>query len=95
MNLKKINKNLLKYTLVFNTFHIFRPLPFAKSVYEPIAGSYILYFSLPAGILNLYVFYDHLNVRPKREMDAEKSELMDDLEQEAKRRKQRGQFQQN
>jgi undecaprenyl pyrophosphate synthase len=50
---------------------------------------------LLAGILNLYVFYDHLNVRPKREMDAEKSELMKELEQEAKRRKQRDQFQQN
>ncbi len=94
MNLKKINKNLLKYTLVFNIF-LFFAIALCQIGFEPISGSYIFYFSLPAGILNLYVFYDHLKVRPKREMDVEKSELMDDLEQEAKRRKQRGQFQQN
>ena len=94
MNLRKINKNLLKYTLVLNIF-LFIGIALCQIVYEQIAGTYILYFSLPAGILNLYVFYDHLNVRPKREMDAEKSELMKELEQEAKRRKQRDQFQQN
>jgi len=94
MNLKKINKNLLKYTLVLNIF-LFIGIALCQIGYEQIAGTYILYFSLPAGILNLYVFYDHLNVRPKREMDAEKSELMKELEQEAKRRKQRDQFQQN
>ena len=80
--------------MVLNTF-LFIGIALCQIVYEQIAGTYILYFSLPAGILNLYVFYDHLNVRPKREMDAEKSELMKELEQEAKRRKQRDQFQQN
>jgi hypothetical protein len=94
MSLKKINKNLLKYTLVLNVF-LFIGIAICQISYEQIVDPYILYFSLLAGILNLYVFYDHLNVRPKREMDAEKSELMKELEQEAKRRKQRDQFQQN
>lgn len=94
MNLKKINKNLLKYTLVLNIF-LFFAITLCQFGYEQILGSYIFYLSFPAGILNLYVFYDHLKVRPKREMDVEKSELMEELEQEAKRRKQRGQFQQN
>jgi len=94
MNLKKINKNLIKYTLVLNTF-LFLGIALFQIGYVQIPSSYILYFSFTAGILNLYVFYDHQKVRPKREMDVEKSELMDELEQEAKRRKQRGQFQQN
>lgn len=101
MNILQLNTNRVKFLFAIN-FSLFSALAICQLLVTSIFNSWLFLLCIFGACLNLIVYY-FIN-RSKSEAhtaddspvsDDEKNKLMDDLEEEAKRRKQQDRIQQN
>ena len=101
MTILQQNSNRLKFLFTIN-FSLFSALAICQKIIDAIYNPWLFLLCLLGAIINLFVLYFTTQKKPFKETceesfvtESEKDKLMNDLEEEAKRRKHHDRIQQN
>lgn len=101
MNLKINKKNRFTFLCTIN-FSLFSSLAISQLLLKGLSHPMVLFFCLFGSGINLFALFYSIIIKPKKVKEAErailegeKNKIMEDLDQEVKRRRNQSHFQKN